>query len=446
MLTLGGAGDACCALTFKKIGIGGKKPMAKVSILNLPAHGHINPTLAVGQELVRRGEDVTFFATEPFRSVIEATGARFRAYRNSEGLVPTALVRRSLMGGVPMPGQAQSIEGGKPLGFNDSVAKTLRHHLRLLEELLEVLRADIPDYIIYGNLCHAGRFAAYILQRPAIASFVSLVQIGNLAQGRERMAHMLAAAAAGTTEYQQIRAELKQTYGIELPEPFQLMQWAGALNIVYTSKEFQAHSEQYDDRYIFVGPSIMHRPNPVPFPFERLDDRPLIYISLGSIFNDRPDFYRLCVETFEHTPYQVVMVVPNRVDATELGIPPENFIVQPYVPQLELFPRVSVFVTHGGMSSVQEALSFGVPLVVVPQMLEQAATARRIVELGAGAMLSHEELTGSILRATVEQVMTDATFRHNSQKISASLKAAGGYQRAADEIQAFVNRVRPDVP
>jgi MGT family glycosyltransferase len=419
--------------------------MAKVSIVNLPAHGHINPTLAIGQELVRRHEEVTFFATEPFRSVIEATGARFQAYLSSEGLVPTGLVRQSLMSGVPMPGQARRIEGGTPLGLYDSLAKTLRHHVTLLDELLEALRANPPDYIIYGNLCHAGRFAAHILKRPAMASFASLIQREYLAQGRDRMAHRLATTASGTTDYQKIQVELKQAYGIELPEPFQLMQWAGALNIVYTSREFQAHSEQYDERYIFVGPSMMHRPTPVPFPFERLEDRSLIYISLGSIFNDRPDFYRLCLETFEHAPYQVVMVVPSSVDTSALGKIPGNFIVHPYVPQLELFPRVAVFITHGGMSSVQEALSFGVPLVIVPQMQEQAATGGRVAELGAGVILSSQELTGSALRAAVDQLITNATFRHNSQKISLSLKAAGGYQCAADEIQAFVHRFRPEI-
>ncbi len=35
-----------------------------------------------------------------------------------------------------------------------------------------------------------------------------------------------------------------------------------------------------------------------------------------------------------------------------------------------LFPRVVVFITHGGMNSVQKALSFGIPLEVVPQMQE----------------------------------------------------------------------------
>src|SRR5258708_5661666 len=114
----------------------------------------------------------------------------------------------------------------------------------------------------------------------------------------------VATANDGPTEYQHIQTELKATYGIGLPEAFQLMQWPAALNIVYTSREFQAHAEQYDERYVFVGPSIMQRPSPDAFPFERLDNRPLIYISLGTIFNDRPDFYRLCAEAFDHAPYQ----------------------------------------------------------------------------------------------------------------------------------------------
>ncbi len=420
--------------------------MAKITVLNIPAHGHINPTLAVCQELVRRGEAVTYFATESFRPAIEATGATFRAFRNAEGLIPIAGGgdSRARMGFMANPGGA-----GRSFTFGNFATWTLRSHIALIPEVLEQLRADMPEYVIFGNMCHVGRFAAQILEVPAIASFASLFQMSNQMRNMFRPqgtngpeASFTPPAAEGQTdrldEYRELQNQLKQRYGIQLPESFRLMQWPAALNIVYTSREFQANAEEYDERFVFVGASIMPRLSPVAFPFEHLADKPIIYISLGTIFNERPDFYRMCIEAFRETPYQVVMVLPASIDRAQVGEIPANFIVEPYVPQLELFPRVTVFITHGGMSSVQEALSFGVPLVVFPQMIEQMGTAQRVAELGAGLVMTNEDVTSDSLRANVERIMGDPTFRENSEKIRVSLKAAGGYERAADTIQDFM--------
>jgi hypothetical protein len=50
----------------------GNKDMAKYIILVGPAYGHVNPTLAIAQELVRRGEQVVYYLTEEFRASVES--------------------------------------------------------------------------------------------------------------------------------------------------------------------------------------------------------------------------------------------------------------------------------------------------------------------------------------------------------------------------------------
>jgi UDP:flavonoid glycosyltransferase YjiC (YdhE family) len=53
--------------------------MTKYVFFNFPAHGHVNPTLAIVEELVARGEEVVYYLPDHFRSLIEATGATFRS-------------------------------------------------------------------------------------------------------------------------------------------------------------------------------------------------------------------------------------------------------------------------------------------------------------------------------------------------------------------------------
>lgn len=57
--------------------------MAKALFLSLPLSGHINPSLPLVQELVTRGAEVVYYATDAFAPAIERTGAKYRAYRNA---------------------------------------------------------------------------------------------------------------------------------------------------------------------------------------------------------------------------------------------------------------------------------------------------------------------------------------------------------------------------
>ena len=50
-----------------------------IAFVSLGAFGHINPTLALVTELVKKGVRVTYFTTEAFRTIIEPTGAKFVA-------------------------------------------------------------------------------------------------------------------------------------------------------------------------------------------------------------------------------------------------------------------------------------------------------------------------------------------------------------------------------
>src|SRR5690349_14446278 len=54
--------------------------MAKILLFNIPATGHVNPSLPLVKELVQRGEEIVYVNTAEYRAKIEATGARFVEY------------------------------------------------------------------------------------------------------------------------------------------------------------------------------------------------------------------------------------------------------------------------------------------------------------------------------------------------------------------------------
>ncbi len=130
---------------------------------------------------------------------------------------------------------------------------------------------------------------------------------------------------------------------------------------------------------------------------------------------------------------------PN-VSLEELGPVPPNFVVASDVPQLAVLQRVQAFVTHGGMNSVSESFAYGVPVVVTPQMGEQAIVGRQVAHLGAGLCLVKEAVTVDTLRESVRQVLGDDRFRTRTASVRQSFRDAGGVARAADAIVAFTRR------
>jgi UDP:flavonoid glycosyltransferase YjiC (YdhE family) len=54
--------------------------MSQVLVLSSPSQNDVNPILGFASELITKGEKVTFFGAQEFKSPIENIGADFKAY------------------------------------------------------------------------------------------------------------------------------------------------------------------------------------------------------------------------------------------------------------------------------------------------------------------------------------------------------------------------------
>lgn len=117
---------------------------------------------------------------------------------------------------------------------------------------------------------------------------------------------------------------------------------------------------------------------------------------------------------------------------------PRNAIVRAHVPQLEILRRAALFISHGGMNSVSEALYYGVPLLLAPQSADQPWVARRARRLGAGRVLRRRDMRPEALRRRVEAMLADPSYARASHWIGQTLREAGGSVRAADTIQGLL--------
>jgi MGT family glycosyltransferase len=311
----------------------------KIIFLNVPGHGHVNPTLAVVTELSRRGHQVIYYNNTQFEPQITKSGAEFRPY---PGPQPTAEALSEKASSLP------------------SVSVwLLAESQRLLPWLLAELRREQPDLVLFDSICLWGMQAAWLLKIPSVASITTFVQEGvkGMIKLRDGLTLVQQALPALLPIIRQ-RHQLVRTYGANVfPHP-QIFPCISDTNIVYTSREFQPATDFIDDTFHFVGPSInSNARETADFPWHLLQDgRLLIYISLGTIYHNKADFYQMVFATFADHPGQFVLSAGRMTDIAALGPIPDNFIVHNFVPQLELLPRVDAFITHGGMNSINEGL------------------------------------------------------------------------------------------
>jgi len=414
--------------------------MARAVIIPLPAAGHVNPTLPVAQELVARGEEVIYCLPDQFKPSIQSTGAALLPFTiTGRGFRWSAVPCADLLLWLPLHTAVTSLE--------------------VLPHLLERVSAAQPDYIIYDAWCLWGRLVARILHLPAIRcqpTFVMNEQLGptfwTMIEQAGRLAMPRSSQMASSEFEQQVtfRTALEEvcgTYNVPLIDLTSFFTHAEALNLVPIPRAFQPGGESFDDRFQFVGPSLRPGGEETNFPLDRLTKRPTLYISLGTVCNGEAAFYKLCFAAFgerpvsqpgeqAQQPWQVVLAT-GKSNLSDLGVPPENFLVRAHVPQLDVLQHSSVFLTHGGMNSVMEGLYYGVPLVVLPQMLEQRVTAKRVEELGLGIALERNALTGDLLQEAVTRVASEPEFRTRVQQMRDSLRESGGARRAADAIIHF---------
>lgn len=402
--------------------------MSKAIFFNIPASGHVNPSLPLTAELVRRGEQIIYYDTENSRKVIEAAGAIFRPYATV--ITDTFFDERKL-------------DGSNPPLAAEIIVSTCRD---VLPELLDAARAEQPDYILYDSMCLWGAWVARILKLPSVTSqALGIVPPGALFNpAMLRMAAgMLLRGIPHMRRFNQISGEIGRRYGVKPLAVMEAFNAPADLTISYTSAEFQEGSDRIDKRVKFVGTTLLSRGDAPDFPLEQLEGKRVIYISLGTLINTNVQFFKDCIAAFADSPYMVVMAIGSRLSVEALSAIPANFIVRNYVPQTEIVQRAALFISHGGMNSVHDALYLGVPLLVVPQQTEQMMTAARVEHFGAGVRL--DKPTPETLRQSAERVLNDPGFRQRAEALGGTLREAGGATRAADLVLAMV-REKTDAP
>jgi MGT family glycosyltransferase len=425
--------------------------MAHFAIISPDAAGHLLAIGSVGKELVGRGHRVTVVAlaeAEPITQRLELP--LFKLDNDDVPASADYLLRPAfaICGGRWILGHRRWFESYAhvmlrkvPAALRELAADGVLIDQNLLAGGTAAERSGLP----YVTICSALPFHEEIGMPPLFTAW-------GYAQGwRARWRNRLGYAGWHWFMRPAMKVIHRQRRAWRLPPLARVDDVFSPLaQISQLCAEFDFPRRELPPQFHYIGSFANRRVNAgQQFPWHRLDDRPLIFASLGTI----PDpsnlpVFRAILAACAELDAQLVLALGQWRDKQDsvqeqLGPVPANALVVDFAPQMELLDRAALLITHAGVNTVLEALSCGVPMVALPRNTDQTGMAARVAYTGAGLRASFRRCEPLELRALVQRVLAEDIFRRRARELQRAMLAAGGSQRAAEIAEEALTTRRP---
>ena len=408
------------------------KPIHPMLFTSAPLPGHLDwgGYLLTAAELARRGHKVLWVSEPRIAPHVERAGVPFHAVKCIGWRSQAALSRQELSG--------LTAEERSGLRFRRAMDAWLTEDQveRGTRELMALAREWEPDVIVGEPFVTAAALAAEALQAP-------YVQVGYPAAPLE---------TDGLSDAERLVAQEGATRWTRLLETFNLTgaNWPGGLSlwpqsphlhVAFWSREWYSdESEIYTQTQFVGGTPQPARGDPPPWLDQLPQDKPLVFITLGSTFTDDVNFFvgaaraTTLAGAFPIVAFGESELAPGLKEKLAARLP--RCIAVRWVDYAHLFPRLSAIVHHGGVGTTHAAVVHGVPQVIVPHGGDQGLQAVRADANGVGVHVPPSQANVGRLRQAVETVSRDPGLRLRARHLAESLAALGGVAKAADSIEA----------
>ena len=379
----------------------------------IPGSGHFNPLVPTARALRNRGHDVAFAASPTFAQTIEAAG--FEAHPAG----PAWLERLS----DPV---MQKIMAGE--FFVDLI------RMGMVEGIIRAAKATGADAIVHGSGELGGLIAGAILDLPVTSAAPAAAKFYEpmIRPGVARAAaeHGLDGERVTDVDFEMLRID-RTPPSLEMPG------------------------------YVAPANAINVRPEPfdgggeLPAWFDDLGERPLVYVTLGTVMNGNIPLFRLIADALADQPFDVVIALGHGIPREALGEVAGNIRVGGYMPQTRILERASAVVNHGGYNTVSAALGAGLPLYLLPMGADQPYNTERCITAGAALCVIQPQPDGppsaapppftppeaAVIRDGTRRLLQEPAFRAAARVIAAEIAALPPAAYAAERLeQAVIER------
>jgi UDP:flavonoid glycosyltransferase YjiC (YdhE family) len=349
-----------------------------------PFYGHLHPMAPVARGLQMNGHEVAFASAAEFRSAVESAGFAF----TPAGVDPRAALPSSVAGGAE----------GRDWGEHVTRAKT--------RDLLASVTSWRPDVIVREQTDFAGLLAAEVRRLPCATLGPALFIPPR--SWRMLMGHTL--------------DHIRRDYGVPPDPDMNRLHPALYLNVVppwYQPPDTADLPVRHPVRPTLF-PTADGRPE-LPW-IDQLPALPTVYVTLGTVFNRRPQLFSAILQALADADVNVVATTgPDQEPKTACPDPPANVRLERWIDQAQLLPHCAAVITHGGFSTVMGALIHGLPMLIIPLGSDNPVHARRCVALGVAVSMSPADAHPTTIRRLATDVLTNDGLRQQARRRSRDL-------------------------
>jgi UDP:flavonoid glycosyltransferase YjiC (YdhE family) len=377
-----------------------------------PAIGHLHPLVPVAQALQDAGHDVAFCSSPSFRAEVEAFGFDYF----EAGLDWLTSDRSTWTPFPPMPAPPDpAFPEFVVTVFADITTRAM------VPDVLAIAQEWRPDVIVREVMEWSGCIVGELLDIPHASVG------GNAYSGVDspEIRYFPGNRRFAAPPYARHRAEfgLPPDPGVE--DPFKY------LHLCFMPKRWDRAGLPAPANTQYVRHVSVERPDAsLPDWAGELPDRPTVYAALGTIAHAMPGVFETILEALRDEDLSLILAVGQ--DPAAFGPQPPNVHIERHLPQTQLLPRCDVFISHGGFNSVKEALSCGIPLVVVPIMSDEPYSAERCSTLGIGRAVMPDERTPDAIGEAVRALLTDTNYQARARELSVEMHALPGAERVVE--------------
>ena len=413
----------------------------KVGFISLPVAGHLNPMIALGRKLQMRGHEVSFIGILDAETPVRAAGLNFISFCEKEYPL-----------GSDLYAPIATLHG---LGVVKTACKLI------LPPFVKATIEHLPEKLVGAGFD--------LLVIDMIHFFIELVPM-SMGIPYVHIWNVLDIDFSGTTPPSFFDWPLETSSSAKGKNLQALQQLSGTifppilevavpqakkldLNIDWNNPGVRVSKlavvAQYPQEFDFPGvprASHFHYSGPfiaegdrelIPFPWERLTGKPLIYASMGTLINGSPQVFKAILQAASKLPeVEIVLSVGKHINVDDLGTIPPNVIAVSRAPQLELLKRAMLCITHAGLNTALESLAHGVPMVAIPLGFDQPGIAARIAHHGVGEFISIVETpSAERLEGLIRKVLGDPRYGERARCFQGVIARSNGLEVAAHIVE-----------
>lgn len=364
------------------------------------ALGHIHPMAPLARAMLARGHEVLWAV--PADGVVDVERAGVRAVRaGPAGLTrPLQVISRYPDLQTLPPADLPDLLFGRMFG---AVATP-----PILADLAPVVLEWRPDLVV----ADAADFAGHILAAE--------LGVASVTKGFGPLLPERRVAAAGNEV-----ASLWLSRGLE-PRPY-----GGAYDHLYLDvypDELQPWTASHIPHRHLLRPVSDDGQGadvaalPLPELPEGRGGAPLVYVTMGTIFNDARPLH-MVLAALAALDVRVLVTVGPKGDPAALGPQPPYIRVERYVPQTAVLPHCDLAVSHGGSGTVLSGLALGLPQLCLPQGADQFLNASAVTSTGAGLSLSPGDATVAAVEQAAARLLGEPSFRSAAVRLAAAIES-----------------------